>query len=89
MSQDFNCDIRQEISKYFKTIFKHLSVQNIQQTKVLERYVELLADEELEVQSEAINCLVWVFQKLPADQARATVLPTLSKILQSCQGLVM
>jgi len=24
MSQDFNCEVRQEIARYFKTIFKHL-----------------------------------------------------------------
>lgn len=89
MSQDFNCEIRQEIAKYYKTMFKHLSIQIIQQTKVVERYVELLADEELEVQAEAINCLIWVFQKLPADQARAMILPTLTKILQTCQRQVM
>lgn len=54
-----------------------------------ERFVELLGDEESDVQGAAINSLVRVFQKLPADQARATVLPILTRILQTCQGPVM
>ena len=70
-------------------IFKHLSLQTLQSSKMVERFVELLGDEESDVQSVSINCLVWVFQKLPAGQARAAVLPILSRILQTCQGPVM
>ena len=49
MSQDFNYDVRQEIAKQFKTIYKHLSTEVLNQAKLLERYLELLGDEEEDV----------------------------------------
>lgn len=49
MSQDFNYEVRQEITKQFKTIFKHLSTEDLVQSKLLERYIEVLQDEEPDV----------------------------------------
>ena len=49
MSQDFNFDVRQEIARQFKTIYKHLSVEVLNQSKLLEKYIELLNDEEPDV----------------------------------------
>lgn len=60
MAQDFNYDVRTEIAKQFKTIYKHLSVEDLNQQKLLERYLELLGDEEQDVQSIAIKCLPFV-----------------------------
>lgn len=49
MSQDFNYEVRQEITKQFKTIFKHLSSEDLVSSKLLERYIEVLNDEEEDV----------------------------------------
>ena len=64
MSQDFNFDVRQEIARQFKTIYKHLSMEILSQSKMLEKFLELLNDEESDVQSICIKCLPWVIQKV-------------------------
>ena len=58
-----------EIAKQFKTIYKHLSVEDLQQSKLLDRYLELLNDEEQDVQSIAIRCLPWVLSKITREMA--------------------
>jgi len=67
MSQDFNYEVREEIAKQFKTIFKHLCYEDIYQAKLLDRFLELLNDEEPDVQSIAVKCLPWVLDKVTYD----------------------
>ena len=81
MSQDFNYEVRQEIAKQFKTIFKHLGTEDLHQSKLLERYIELLNDEEEDVQSISIICLPRVLYKLSSDVALNKIIPSLQKIL--------
>ena len=49
MTQDFNYEVRKEISKQFKSIFKHLGSEDLLASKALARYLEVLVDEEEDV----------------------------------------
>ena len=51
----------------FKTIFKHLSTDDLVQSKLLDRYIEVLQDEEPDVQRIAIKGLTWVLNRIQAD----------------------
>lgn len=57
MAQDFNFEVRNQIAKRFKTIFKNLTFPNIVSCKILERYLEILSDEEEDVQCSAVQVL--------------------------------
>ena len=67
MTQDFNYEVRKEISKQFKSIFKHLAGADIVNSKMLDRYLEVLVDEEEDVQSECVLVLPWVLDRLQPD----------------------
>ena len=57
-------------------------------SKLLDRYIEVLNDEEEDVQSMAIEGLPWVINRVPPDQVKSKIIPCLQKILQTCEGKV-
>lgn len=77
MTQDFNYEVRCEIAKQFKSIFKHLSSPDLFASKMLERFVEVLTDSEEDVQSTAILVLPWVLDRLSAEQISKSIIPHL------------
>ena len=49
MTQDFNYEVRNEISKQFKSIFKHIPSQDLIASKMIDRFVEVFNDDEEDV----------------------------------------
>ena len=65
-----------------------MSVEDLQQSKLLDRFLELLNDEEQDVQSIAIRCLPWVLAKITREMAQQYLIPPLKKILPMSCGKV-
>ena len=65
-----------------------MSVEDLQQAKLLDRYLELLNDEEPDVQSISIKCLPWVLSKINQETAYQSIVPMLKKILPLANGKV-
>lgn len=63
-------------------------MEDLNQSKLLERYLELLSDEEEDVKSVSIRCLPWVLQKLTRDKVESLILPILKKTLVESNGKV-
>lgn len=68
MTQDFNFEVRNEIAKQLKSIFKHLSDEDILASKMHERAIEIINDEEEEVQITSIHILPWILDRLHPEQ---------------------
>ena len=86
MTQDFNFEVRNEIARQFKSIFKHLPSPDMSASKMLERFVEVLTDSEEDVVSTSILVLPWVLDRLDQDQVRKHMLPIIRKLC--CESAV-
>lgn len=83
LTSDFNFEVRQELARQMKSIFKHLTSQQIYQSKMVERYVEILTDSEQEVKRAGWGSLPWVLEKIDADATSQHILPLLSSYLNN------
>lgn len=83
MTQDFNFEVRQQIALRFKTIFKFLSDPDIVASKMVERFIEILKDEEEEVQCSAIQVLPMVLERLSKEQIKQSLMDCVHSLLSS------
>lgn len=68
VTQDFNYEVRNEITKQFKSIFKHLSSEDLLSSKMLDKFISILNDDEEDVICSSINVLPWVLDRLSPEQ---------------------